>query len=82
LKLDRILRLLAAYNIVTCTAEIEDDGKQLTWHYGPAPVCKWLTKNDEGVSMASLILMNQDKVLMESWYLISILIAFSFLNSA
>ncbi|KAF3319745.1 tricetin 3',4',5'-O-trimethyltransferase [Carex littledalei] len=66
--LDRILRLLAAYNIVTCSSETDDEGKLLTWHYGPAPVCKWLTKNEEGVSMASLVLMNQDKVLMESWY--------------
>ncbi|KAJ1693299.1 hypothetical protein LUZ63_009997 [Rhynchospora breviuscula] len=65
--LDRILRLLAAYNIVTCTAETDDDGTQLTWRYGPAPVCKWLTKNEEGVSLASLVLMNQDKVFMESW---------------
>ncbi|KAJ3690537.1 hypothetical protein LUZ61_019701 [Rhynchospora tenuis] len=64
--LDRILRLLAAYNIVTCTAETDEDGK-LTWRYGPAPVCKWLTKNEEGVSMASLVLMNQDKIFMESW---------------
>ncbi|KAM0043339.1 putative caffeate O-methyltransferase [Helianthus debilis subsp. tardiflorus] len=34
------------------------------WH----PVCKFLIKNDAGVSLASLLLMNQDKVLMESWY--------------
>lgn len=31
---DRILRSLAAYNIVTCTAEIDNDGKQLTWWTG------------------------------------------------
>ncbi|KAL0304501.1 UNVERIFIED_CONTAM: Caffeic acid 3-O-methyltransferase 1 [Sesamum radiatum] len=36
--------------------------------YGLAPVCKFLTKNDDGVSMAPLLLMNQDKILMESWY--------------
>lgn len=74
--LDRILRLLVSYNIVACTTETEDDGKKVTWRYGPAPVCKWLTKNDESVSMASLVLLNQDKLLMESWYLIIIFILF------
>jgi len=36
--------------------------------YGAAPVVKYLTRNEDGVSMAALLLMNQDKVLMESWY--------------
>ncbi|KAG1360878.1 caffeic acid 3-O-methyltransferase [Cocos nucifera] len=65
--LDRMLRLLASYNILTCAVEVDADGKPLR-RYGPAPVCKWLTKNEDGVSMAALALMNQDKVLMESWY--------------
>ncbi|XP_010934914.1 caffeic acid 3-O-methyltransferase [Elaeis guineensis] len=65
--LDRMLRLLASYNILTCSVEVDADGKPLR-RYGPAPVCKWLTKNEDGVSMAALTLMNQDKVLMESWY--------------
>jgi hypothetical protein len=72
--LDRILRLLASYNIVSCATQIEDDSENVTWRYGPAPVCKWLTKNKEGVSMASLVLLNQDKLPMESWY-------FNFLSS-
>lgn len=65
--LDRMLRLLASYKVVACSVELEDDGKKVTRKYGPAPVCKWLTKNEDGVSMAPLVLMNQDKVLMESW---------------
>ncbi|KAG8086825.1 hypothetical protein GUJ93_ZPchr0010g7820 [Zizania palustris] len=64
---DRILRLLSSYNVVTCHMEEGKDGK-LSRRYGPAPVCKWLTPNEDGVSMAALALMNQDKVLMESWY--------------
>ncbi|CAL9172045.1 unnamed protein product [Musa hybrid cultivar] len=64
---DRILRLLAAYNIVRCTVETGADGRP-SGKYGPAPVCKYLAKNEDGVSMAALALMNQDKVLMESWY--------------
>nr|AAC18623.1 bispecific caffeic acid/5-hydroxyferulic acid O-methyltransferase [Lolium perenne] len=64
---DRILRLLASYNVVTCLVEEGKDGR-LSRSYGAAPVCKFLTPNEDGVSMAALALMNQDKVLMESWY--------------
>ncbi|KAJ3690540.1 hypothetical protein LUZ61_019704 [Rhynchospora tenuis] len=65
---DRMLRLLTSYNVVNCAVEINDNSKTVTRLYGPAPVCKWLTKNEDGVSVAPLLLMNQDKVLMESWY--------------
>ncbi|CAL9042287.1 unnamed protein product [Musa banksii] len=64
---DRILRLLAAYSVVSCTVEAGDDGRP-SHKYGAARVCKYLTKNEDGVSLASMSLMNQDKVLMESWY--------------
>ncbi|RLM84848.1 caffeic acid O-methyltransferase [Panicum miliaceum] len=37
-----------------------EDGK-LSRRYGAAPVCKWLMPNEDGVSMAALALMNQDK---------------------
>jgi hypothetical protein len=66
--LDRILRLLASYDVIKCIVEIDDDGKKVTRRYGPTPVCKWLTKNEDGVSIAALALMNQDKVIMECWY--------------
>lgn len=61
--LDRILRLLASYSILTCSLSPSGDRS-----YGAAPVCKYLTPNADGVSMAALSLMNQDRVLMESWY--------------
>ncbi|KAF7081904.1 hypothetical protein CFC21_085809 [Triticum aestivum] len=64
---DRMLRLLASYKVVSCTLEEDKDGR-LSRRYGAEPVCKFLTPNEEGVSMAPLALMNQDKVLMESWY--------------
>ncbi|KAM1676799.1 hypothetical protein FF1_042160 [Malus domestica] len=65
--LDRMLRLLASYSILTYSLRTLCDGnvEQL---YGLGPVCKFLTKNEDGVSIAPLCLMNQDKVLMESWY--------------
>jgi hypothetical protein len=54
--------------VIKCIVEIDDDGKKVTRRYGPTPVCKWLTKNEDGVSIAALALMNQDKVIMECWY--------------
>ncbi|GKV25482.1 hypothetical protein SLEP1_g34919 [Rubroshorea leprosula] len=65
--LDRILRLLASYNVLTCSAHNLPDGK-VERLYALAPVCKYLAKNEDGVSISALSLMNQDKVLMESWY--------------
>ncbi|CAK9139040.1 unnamed protein product [Ilex paraguariensis] len=65
--LDRILRLLASYSVLKCTLK-NLPGGGVERLYGLAPVCKFLTKNSDGVSIAPLVLMNQDKVLMESWY--------------
>ncbi|CAI0453220.1 unnamed protein product [Linum tenue] len=64
--LDRICRLLASYSVLTCSLRTLPDGT-VQRLYGAAPVCKFLTKNEDGVSIAALALMNQDKVLMESW---------------
>lgn len=65
--IDRILRLLASYSILTSSLHTYEDGRVET-HYGLAPVCKFLTRNEDGVSLAPLLVMLQDKVLMESWY--------------
>ncbi|XP_077245598.1 caffeic acid 3-O-methyltransferase 1-like isoform X2 [Tasmannia lanceolata] len=65
--LDRILRLLASYSILTCSLIRHEDGN-LERLYGLAPVCKFLVRNEDGVSISPLVLMNQDRVLMESWY--------------
>ncbi|RZS00940.1 hypothetical protein BHM03_00030722 [Ensete ventricosum] len=64
---DRILRLLSAFRVVSCTVKDGDDGRP-SRKYAAAPVCKYLTKNEDGVSVAALNLLNQDKVLMECWY--------------
>ncbi|CAJ1974488.1 unnamed protein product [Sphenostylis stenocarpa] len=58
--LDRILRLLACYNILSFTLRTLPDGK-VERLYGLAPVAKYLVKNEDGVSIAALNLMNQDK---------------------
>ncbi|KAJ6797361.1 tricetin 3',4',5'-O-trimethyltransferase-like [Iris pallida] len=62
--LDRILMLLASYNVLVCSS-VESTGER---KYGAAPVVKFLTKDEDGVSIGALGLMLQDKVLMESWY--------------
>ena len=64
--LDRILRLLASFSVLNCSLHTLPGGG-VERLYGLAPVCKFLTKNDEGVSLSNLCLMNQDKILMESW---------------
>ncbi|KAL5725016.1 caffeate O-methyltransferase [Ranunculus cassubicifolius] len=65
--LDRMLRLLASHNVLSCQLRTKEDGS-VERLYGLAPVCKFLVKNEDGVSMAPLLVMNHDKVLMESWY--------------
>ncbi|KAM3319681.1 caffeic acid 3-O-methyltransferase [Capsicum chacoense] len=65
--LDRMFRLLATYSVLNCTLRTLPDSR-VERLYSLAPVCKFLTKNGDGVSIAPLLLMNQDKVLMESWY--------------
>ncbi|PON71950.1 O-methyltransferase COMT-type [Parasponia andersonii] len=64
--LDRVLRLLASYSILTYSLRELPHGK-VERLYGLASVSKYLIKNEDGVSIAPLCLMNQDKVLMESW---------------
>lgn len=63
---DRMLRVLASFNVVSCVVEEAKDGS-LSRRYGPAPVCKWLTPNEDGVSMAAFALAAQDKVHMATW---------------
>ncbi|KNA15947.1 hypothetical protein SOVF_093740 [Spinacia oleracea] len=65
--LDRMLRLLASYSILSYSLQTRADGR-VERLYGLAPVCQFLTKNEDGVTLGALSLMNQDKILMESWY--------------
>ncbi|KAL8127742.1 caffeic acid 3-O-methyltransferase-like isoform X2 [Apium graveolens] len=67
LMLDRILRILASYLVLKCKLVELPNGLQLR-SYGLMPVCKYLTKNKDGVSMAPLLLLANDKIMWESWY--------------
>lgn len=65
--LDRLLRFLASYNVLKC--EVVDGEKgMMKRKYGLAPICRFFTKDEDGVSVAPLLLMNQDKVLVDAWY--------------
>ncbi|XP_011084577.1 caffeic acid 3-O-methyltransferase-like isoform X2 [Sesamum indicum] len=66
LMLDRILRLLAANNILNCSLRDLPDGS-VERRYSLAPVCEFLTRNEDGCSMAPLLLVNQGKIYAESW---------------
>ncbi|KAL3640804.1 Caffeic acid 3-O-methyltransferase [Castilleja foliolosa] len=64
--LDRILRLLASHSVLNCSLKTLPDGR-VERLYSLAPVCEFLTKNDDGVSLAPLLLLYQDIVLKRSW---------------
>nr|QLI49055.1 O-methyltransferase 3 [Gloriosa superba] len=55
--LDRILRFLASHSVLTCKGR----------RYGLAPMAKFLTRNEEGVSLGDVIVMDQDPVFLDSW---------------
>lgn len=65
--LDRILSLLASYSVLKCRQKTLPDGG-VERLYSLAPVCEFLTKNEDGISMVPTLLMTQDKVLMNIWY--------------
>ncbi|WOG90617.1 hypothetical protein DCAR_0309861 [Daucus carota subsp. sativus] len=65
--LDRILRFLASYSVLECRIRESTDG-HIERLYGLAPVCKFFVKSSDGVSMAPYLLMNHDKIFMETWY--------------
>ncbi|THU44333.1 hypothetical protein C4D60_Mb02t06310 [Musa balbisiana] len=63
---DRILRLLAANKIVGCVVEAGADDRR-SRKYRMAPICKYLTENEDG-SLANLLLMHHDKVFLDLWH--------------
>ncbi|URD91371.1 caffeic acid [Musa troglodytarum] len=63
---DRILRLLAANKIVGCIVEAGADDRR-SRKYCKAPICKYLTENEDG-SLANLLLMHHDKVFLDLWH--------------
>ena len=60
---DRILRLLASFDIVRCST---DEGQTIR-QYTPAPVCRWLTRNTGGASLAPYAMFTADQDYRTTW---------------
>ncbi|KAJ6846981.1 caffeic acid 3-O-methyltransferase-like [Iris pallida] len=67
--LDRMLGMLASYDVLACSLESTgSDGKVVEKKYGAAPVSKFFSKNGDGMSVAPIALMSNDRAPMEKWY--------------
>ncbi|KAK9724608.1 hypothetical protein RND81_05G086200 [Saponaria officinalis] len=64
--LDRMLRLLASFDILTFSARVGPDGR-LERLYGLGPMCQFLVSNDDEVSYAAFADLMHDKIIMETW---------------
>ncbi|KAJ9559796.1 hypothetical protein OSB04_004956 [Centaurea solstitialis] len=64
--LDRMLRILAAHSIVTCS--LQDHESKPVRVYGLAPVAKYFVPNEDGVSLGAMVELHQDKMTIDSWY--------------
>ncbi|KAH9718236.1 Flavone 3'-O-methyltransferase 1 [Citrus sinensis] len=65
--LDRMLRLLASYSFLTYNLVTNKDGN-VCGVYGLASVCRYLLPNEDGVSLAPIFLLAQEKVSVDPWY--------------
>ncbi|KAD5318270.1 hypothetical protein R6Q59_033514 [Mikania micrantha] len=63
---DRMLRLLTSYSVVTCSKAIHESIPVRV--YGLTPVGKYFTPNEDGASLGDMMLFAQDKVYIESWF--------------
>lgn len=64
---DRMLSLLASYNIVSCSLSDLPSGKAAERLYGLSPACKFLMKNKDGASLVPLIYLNCENAIIQSW---------------
>ncbi|KAL9254422.1 Cathecol O-methyltransferase 1-like protein [Drosera capensis] len=59
--LERMLRVLASYDVVT--SDVEGEGRV----YGMTPVARFYVRNEDGVSLRPLMDLLNDRVFIESW---------------
>lgn len=69
--LDRVLRLLASHSIIDCTVIDDEKGHppHLQRLYSMAPVTKYFAWNGGGGSLGPLMVLTQDKAILDSWYI-------------
>ncbi|MQI27713.1 hypothetical protein EI009_25775, partial [Escherichia coli] len=66
--LDRVLRLLASYSILKCTALPDDQNLgSFQMLYSMAPVAKFYARDSDGFSLGPLMALTQDKIFLQSW---------------
>ncbi|KAI5062990.1 hypothetical protein GOP47_0021537 [Adiantum capillus-veneris] len=66
--LDRILRVLACHGVLSSSSLQPSHSTQPVPTYALNDVSKFFVKNEDGASLAPMMLMNQDKVFMETWH--------------
>ncbi|KAJ4723831.1 Caffeic acid O-methyltransferase [Melia azedarach] len=66
--LDRILRLLASYSILTGSLTTDDDDNHVHMVYGLAPVAKYFLSNREAGSLTLLLQLIQHKTIVNMWH--------------
>ena len=66
---DRILRLLASHSVLNCSVVADDDESSGSFKrlYGLGPVSKYFVTNEDGVSLGPLMALIQDKVILDCW---------------
>ncbi|KAF5762938.1 putative caffeate O-methyltransferase [Helianthus annuus] len=62
---DRMLRLLASYSIVTCTKGVHESRPVRV--YGLTPVARYFIPDEDGASLGTLLELGQDKAVADDW---------------
>ncbi|XP_017982533.1 PREDICTED: caffeic acid 3-O-methyltransferase isoform X1 [Theobroma cacao] len=65
--LDSILRLLASHSVLACSLAVVEQGDSPQRLYSLTPVTKFFIRNEDGVSLAPLVSLVQDKIFLDSW---------------
>ncbi|KAI5663935.1 hypothetical protein M9H77_23258 [Catharanthus roseus] len=65
--LDRILKFLASFSFLNCNVIADEQGGAKTL-YSLAPICKKFLPDEDGISLASLLMLPVDKAHFDSWY--------------
>ncbi|PUZ44923.1 hypothetical protein GQ55_8G175500 [Panicum hallii var. hallii] len=65
---ERILGYLACVNVVRCSAETTGPNGEVLRRYMPAPVCRWLTKNDGKGSLGTFAVFLGDPDHILPWH--------------
>ncbi|EMS46655.1 Eugenol O-methyltransferase [Triticum urartu] len=63
---DRIMRLLASFDVVKCVTEAGPSGEAIR-QYKPLPVCRWLSSNHGGPSLAPYAMFTTDQDFLMAW---------------